>query len=87
MIELVIEYVLFKTKSFLSYLYYRKKTQIVFCDANFKIFDRYFNLKYLPKQGEMISLSNDDNYYTVLMVIHKLKPKNVIWVIVEPKVV
>lgn len=87
MIKLAVEYTMFKIKSFLSHLYYRNKTQIIFCNSNFQIIDRFYDLKFLPKQGETISLSNDDHYHTVLMVIHKVKPNNIVWVIVEPRTV
>ena len=63
MIESIVNYIFFKVKSILSYLKYRKKTQIIFCNSKFEIIERVYDLKYLPKQGETISLSDNETYY------------------------
>jgi hypothetical protein len=85
MIESIVNYIFFKVKSILSFLKYRKKTQIIFCNSNFEIIERVYDLKYLPKQGETISLSDNETYYIVLRLIHKIASNKHIWIVVEPR--
>lgn len=70
-------------KKFLSNLKYRKKTQIIFCDEQFKVIERHYDLAYIPQKDDLVLPTDSKEYYVVLRIIHKLNSPYTIWVVID----
>ena len=61
-----------------------KKYSISFLDKGWKpIFNHVKRLKFIPRQGELVFIEEENKYYKVINVIYYLNDKQGIFVIVE----
>lgn len=70
-------------KRLISKFIYRNKIQIIFCDDQFSIIERHYNLNYIPQKGNLILPSGSKDYHVVTRIIHKLDTPYTIWVIID----
>jgi hypothetical protein len=72
-----------KFKAWVSRLIYRNKVQTIFCDDQFGIIERHYNLKYIPQKGSLVLPTDSNEYHVVTRIIHKLDTPYTIWVIIN----